>query len=843
MPSANTNVATETDLQNAIAAIDNTGVAGTYTITFTGNITEGTLAIPAVPSGLGQAPDLDAINLQPGVTLVIAGGGFTLSGNNTYRGLFVQSGHVSIGNLTISGAVATGGAGGYGGSQGGGGGAGLGGGLFIGNTGTVTLNQVYFTADKAAGGAGGASGGGMVGGGYGAGGGLGGKGGSNHDGSGSGGGGIGRTAVGGNSGYGAGADQAGAGIVLGAAAGGNGASTAANGSGAANGGGGGYGLSQPGGAGAGGGGGIGGGNGTTSNSTGGAGGFGGGGGSGYYNGGAGGFGGGGGTGYHTAGSGGWGGGGGGNSFSAPGASGAGGGAGGEGAYGGAGGGGLGAGGDIFVYGGGGLVVQSGTLSGGSVTAGAGGVGNHGAGNGNAGRTAASGIFLYGNNRTISFAPGIGQSLAIGDVIADQSGSALGVGTGNVAISGGGTVKLSATNHYTGTTTLSGGGTLELAATGAAGSGRIAFSGTPSTLKIDAGITVANTVTLLAKNDVFDVAGFNGGTASFSTSTGKLTIAKSGLTSLVLTLDRTTYKPGSFSVAPDTAGTGLAITYTACFVAGTMIATPDGEIPVEHLRIGDLVATHAGEPRPVKWIGRRAYAARFVAANPQLRPVRVAAHALAPGLPHRDLLVSPLHALLVAGALVPAGALVDGRRITREPARETGYFHIELDDHDLVLAEGCAAETFVDCDSRGMFQNAADYAALFPDDTARPPRFCLPRLEHGAALQAIRAHLAGPQAPRAPGRLLGHVERIAHGMVEGWALNEADPATPVRLRLQDSAGGITQVIANRYRPDLDRAGLADGVCGFRATLPAGAFVAMRRIPDAAPLPAPELARAA
>jgi hypothetical protein len=111
------------------------------------------------------------------------------------------------------------------------------------------------------------------------------------------------------------------------------------------------------------------------------------------------------------------------------------------------------------------------------------------------------------------------------------------------------------------------------------------------------------------------------------------------------------------------------------------------------------------------------------------------------------------------------------------------------------------------------------------------------------LQAIRDRLAmragATLAPCLPGRLLGHVERIADGNIEGWALNDADRASPVRLILVTSSGGVSEVIANHYRPDLDRAGLADGACGLRAVLPVGAiFVAMRRAGDGAILPASE-----
>ncbi|MGA9869193.1 MAG: hypothetical protein WBQ75_22395, partial [Acetobacteraceae bacterium] len=144
-----TTVTDETELNQAIAAIDGITAAGTYTIDIAGTITEGT------DTGAGLPPDLYAINLQPGVSLVIDGGGTgTLDGANAYRGFFVYAGDVTIENLTIANAVAIGGAG----DGGAGGGAGLGGGLFVtgrssGNGGVVTLDNVAFADDGVAGGA------------------------------------------------------------------------------------------------------------------------------------------------------------------------------------------------------------------------------------------------------------------------------------------------------------------------------------------------------------------------------------------------------------------------------------------------------------------------------------------------------------------------------------------------------------------------------------------------------------------------------------------------------------------------------------------------------------------
>ena len=69
-----------------------------------------------------------------------------------------------------------------------------------------------------------------------------------------------------------------------------------------------------------------------------------------------------------------------------------------------------------------------------------------------------------------------------------------------------------------------------------------------------------------------------------------------------------------------------------------------------------------------------------------------------------------------------------------------YVHVELETHDLILAEGAAAESYVDDDSRAMFHNAHEYHALYPDAVRRPALYCGPRVEEGFALEAVRRRL-------------------------------------------------------------------------------------------------------
>jgi hypothetical protein len=157
---------------------------------------------------------------------------------------------------------------------------------------------------------------------------------------------------------------------------------------------------------------------------------------------------------------------------------------------------------------------------------------------------------------------------------------------------------------------------------------------------------------------------------------------------------------------------------ACFLPGTQIATPDGEVAVEALQIGDLVVTADGRAVSVRWIGIQTVVSRFGTSETRF-PVVIAAGAFGEGLPARELRVTADHALLVDGVLVNAGALVNGTTIRRITPEEIGerftVYHIETDAHEVILAEGMPTETFVGHVSRRIFDNHAQYAALYGDE--------------------------------------------------------------------------------------------------------------------------------
>jgi Hint domain len=182
-------------------------------------------------------------------------------------------------------------------------------------------------------------------------------------------------------------------------------------------------------------------------------------------------------------------------------------------------------------------------------------------------------------------------------------------------------------------------------------------------------------------------------------------------------------------------------WEACFTAGTLIRTPDGDRAVEDLRAGDLVLTANGVARPIRWLGRNAVARLFT--DDQRLPVRIRAGALGENLPARDLVVSPGHAMLIADVLVQASALVNGTSIVRArnvPTTFT-YYHVELDAHDVLLAEGTPTESFLLGAEDMAFDNWAERPAGMPAG----PELAYPRVRAARQMPASIRRLIAQRA--------------------------------------------------------------------------------------------------
>ena len=166
------------------------------------------------------------------------------------------------------------------------------------------------------------------------------------------------------------------------------------------------------------------------------------------------------------------------------------------------------------------------------------------------------------------------------------------------------------------------------------------------------------------------------------------------------------------------GTDIWVDTNPCYAAGTRVSTERGEVAVEDLAEGDMVVTLSGDTRslrPVRWIGNRRMNVRQHPQPNLVAPVRVRQHAFGENLPSRDLLLSPDHCLFVNGKLIPAKLLINDRTIVQE--RDTAavhYYHVELDRHAVMFAEGLPAESYLDTGNRAMFSNAGLALMLHPD---------------------------------------------------------------------------------------------------------------------------------
>jgi hypothetical protein len=134
----------------------------------------------------------------------------------------------------------------------------------------------------------------------------------------------------------------------------------------------------------------------------------------------------------------------------------------------------------------------------------------------------------------------------------------------------------------------------------------------------------------------------------------------------------------------------------CFLRGTQIWTPSGESRIEDLRVNDLVVTSSGEAKPIQWVwGRRFERQSGQKWAGEIIPIRVKQSALGPNTPHRDLYLSRYHCLYLDGVLIPVVDLINDSTIARVDAihlREIEYFHIKLERHSVIYAEGAACET-------------------------------------------------------------------------------------------------------------------------------------------------------
>ena len=293
---------------------------------------------------------------------------------------------------------------------------------------------------------------------------------------------------------------------------------------------------------------------------------------------------------------------------------------------------------------------------------------------------------------------------------------------------------------TGTTTIDPGSTLNV--TGSVASGAtIGFTGTGGVLGINPG-QFAGRIVDFSAGDTLLLNGVTAATSATIVNGNTLEILQTGGPAIDLTLDNgRSFAGGTFTISPS----GVITTNEApCFLRDTRIRTDREEVAVQRLAVGDMVETLSGALRPIVWIGTGR-----VLVSPGRRsaatPVIVRKGALADNVPHRDLRITKGHSLYVDGVLIPAEFLINHRTILWDDRRRTvEFYHIELDAHDVLLAEGAPSESYRDDGNRWLFENANSGWDLPPK-----PAFA-PVLTGGPFVDAAWRRIVDRAGPRAEG---------------------------------------------------------------------------------------------
>ena len=431
-----------------------------------------------------------------------------------------------------------------------------------------------------------------------------------------------------------------------------------------------------------------------------------------------------------------------------------------------------------------------------------------------GRVTAANVRLSGTAISVS-----GSIGAAADVTLTPGGSGLSIGaTGIISLGGAAVFDASTTVNngtiqanggslsFTGGGLLTGTGAIRLGLSASAtfnaavaASQSVTFLTNSGTLALGAPAGFGATVFGMVAGDVIDLTGVAPtGVLAVGLGAGNvLSITKDGAVIGSVQLDQAQNFAGNFfHAAADGAGTGVIVTENniPCFLAGTRIRTPGGAVAVEGLRVGDQVQTLSGEARPIVWIG-----SGRTLVSPRNRcdvsPVIVRAGALGRQVPARDVTITRHHAVLVDQILVPVEHLINGVSILWDESRRViEYFHIELETHDILLAEGAPFESFRDDGDVSQFQNLA----------TRPVRGrqspCRSVIRSGPALEVAWRKIAARAGRAAPSGFTREAD--LHLVVDNVRISGTSRDGATHVFGVPAGANMLEIVSNTYIPAID-----------------------------------------
>ena len=345
--------------------------------------------------------------------------------------------------------------------------------------------------------------------------------------------------------------------------------------------------------------------------------------------------------------------------------------------------------------------------------------------------------------SFNFGPGVAQLEITATTFANhaggiiETGESLGVGVISIAAntnftndgtlstwdqtaSFGGTIDIAALVQGSGTIEIDGGGnvTLETATSDTQiidflGAGTLTLEQPSFVPAVIEGFNTADAIVLDGVSAT--TVSYASGDLKFQTSSGTFDLAVTGSHTLSDFLANFTGSSTDVTLEPGV---------VPCLATGSRLATDRGLVRVERIQVGDVVITASGGKQTIQWIGHRQVDCRDHTDPKRVWPIRIAPHAFGQGLPTRPLLLSPDHAVFVDNVLVPIKRLMNGSTIVQRKVAKVTYYHIELPQHDLLLAEGLPVESYLETGGRSAFANGGGVVQLHPDFAPDPDRIAL-----------------------------------------------------------------------------------------------------------------------